>query len=463
MGRDRSVRIALLVVVDLLGTAGALVLAASGRFGNGVGSWRLLAVDDPALVFVGLLVVVPLVFGTLGLYRPSSRWTQLGELRGVLRGVVGLAITLLVLIVVFDLDTLSRVVLGLFLILELLVVSFVRVVWQRLARRLRRSRSDPQRLLVVGWSDAGADLTEAVGAEADLAIEVIGYLGDDQDLGLAHLGGVEDLERVLTSEVVDEVMLLGNAVGWNRVGTLAAVCAEQGKAVRIPLRDMGATLQHGEVEYIGGRPILSVSPAPERALELFVKRLIDVIGALVLGLASLVVLVFVVPVGLLVHGRPVLFSQERMGRNGRRFMLRKLRSMRPNADAEKAELLDQNEREGPAFKMDRDPRITSWGRFLRRTSLDELPQLWNVLRGDMSLVGPRPPLPDEVVAYDAWHRRRLAMKPGITGLWQVSARQDPSFDRWVEIDIDYIERWSLGLDLVILLRTIPAVLALGGR
>ena len=463
MGRDRAVRVALLVVVDLLGTAGALVLAALIRFGDGAGSWRLLAVDDPPLVFVGLLVTVPLVFGTLGLYRPSARWTQLGELRDVLRGVVVLGVTLLVLVVAFDLDTLSRVVLGLFVVLELLVVSLVRVVWHRLTRRLRRSRSDPQRLLIVGWSDAGADLTQAVAAEADLAIRVIGYLGDEDHVDLPRLGGVDDLAHVLATEVVDEVMLLGNAVGWNRVGSLAAVCAEQGKAVRIPLRDMGATLQHGEVEYIGGRPILSVSPAPERALELFVKRLLDVVGALSVGLVALVVLLVIVPIGLVGHGRPVLFSQERVGRNGRRFMLHKLRSMHPDADTEKAELLDQNEREGPAFKMEHDPRITPWGRFLRRTSLDELPQLWNVLRGDMSLVGPRPPLPDEVVAYDAWHRRRLAMKPGITGLWQVSARQDPSFDRWVEIDIDYIERWSLGLDLVILLRTIPAVLALGGR
>jgi lipopolysaccharide/colanic/teichoic acid biosynthesis glycosyltransferase len=137
--------------------------------------------------------------------------------------------------------------------------------------------------------------------------------------------------------------------------------------------------------------------------------------------------------------------------------------MVPDAEALRSEIAEHNEIRGPAFKVSHDPRVSPTGRVLRTTSLDELPQLWNVLRGEMSLVGPRPPLPDEVADYDVWHRRRLSMKPGITGLWQVAARREPEFDRWVRMDLEYIDRWSLWLDLKIIVRTIPAVLAHEGR
>jgi lipopolysaccharide/colanic/teichoic acid biosynthesis glycosyltransferase len=196
---------------------------------------------------------------------------------------------------------------------------------------------------------------------------------------------------------------------------------------------------------------------------LLVKRGIDII----LSAAALVVLSpFLLGIALVVRivdGPPVLFRQVRVGLHGRLFQLVKFRSMVPDAEERLAELQAHNEIQGHAFKVTNDPRLTRTGRWLRRTSIDELPQFWNVLRGEMSLVGPRPPLPREVRDYDVWHRRRLSMKPGITGLWQVAARHEPEFDRWVAIDLDYIDRWSLWLDLKIILRTIPAVLAGEGR
>jgi lipopolysaccharide/colanic/teichoic acid biosynthesis glycosyltransferase len=162
-------------------------------------------------------------------------------------------------------------------------------------------------------------------------------------------------------------------------------------------------------------------------------------------------------------GRPVLFRQQRVGEHGRRFTLLKFRTMTRDAEERLAELAAINEIRGRAFKLTDDPRLTRSGRFLRRTSLDELPQLVNVLRGEMSLVGPRPPLPREVEGYDVWHRRRLSMKPGMTGLWQVSARREPDFDRWVNVDLEYIDRWSLWLDVKIMLRTVPAMISQDGR
>lgn len=157
------------------------------------------------------------------------------------------------------------------------------------------------------------------------------------------------------------------------------------------------------------------------------------------------------------QGRPVLFRQTRVGRRGREFVMLKFRTMFQDAEARVDDLAVLNEIRGAAFKVTDDPRVSRLGHFLRRTSLDELPQLWNVLTGSMSLVGPRPPLPREVDSYDLWHRRRLSMKPGITGLWQVTARGDPDFDRWVAIDLEYIDRWTLRLDADILLRTVPAL------
>lgn len=203
----------------------------------------------------------------------------------------------------------------------------------------------------------------------------------------------------------------------------------------------------------------------DRRVELAVKRLMDILGAAA-ALVLLAPVLGLVALGIMVaQGRPVLFRQPRAGLGGRPFLIAKFRTMRVGADDERDALRDRNEVTGTAaaFKLTDDPRITRIGRFLRRSSLDELPQLWNVLRGEMSLVGPRPHPFDDVTRYEPWHLRRLSMKPGITGLWQVSARSDADFDRWVALDLEYIDNWSILLDLKVALKTIPALLRAEGR
>jgi lipopolysaccharide/colanic/teichoic acid biosynthesis glycosyltransferase len=197
---------------------------------------------------------------------------------------------------------------------------------------------------------------------------------------------------------------------------------------------------------------------------LAVKRAIDIAGAS-LGLVLLSPLFLAVALVIrAVDGSPVLFRQPRVGRYGRHFTILKFRTMTRDADTRRDQMRAHNEVSGnAAFKMTDDPRVTTLGRWLRRTSLDELPNLWNVLHGEMSLVGPRPHLLDEVAGYERWHRRRLAMKPGITGLWQVEARSATDFDEWIRKDLEYIDRWSLRLDLAILARTLPALLRAEGR
>jgi len=199
-------------------------------------------------------------------------------------------------------------------------------------------------------------------------------------------------------------------------------------------------------------------------LSLAAKRGLDIVGA-VAGLVILSPVLLGTAVAIaVVDGRPVLFRQPRAGQGGAPFLIAKFRTMGRDADAQRAALREQNEVAGGAsFKMTNDPRVTRLGRILRKTSIDELPQLWNVLRGEMSLVGPRPHPFDDLEGYEDWHFRRLSVKPGITGLWQVSGRGDADFDRWTRLDLEYIDRWSLMLDLKIMLRTIPAVLKAGGR
>jgi exopolysaccharide biosynthesis polyprenyl glycosylphosphotransferase len=207
-----------------------------------------------------------------------------------------------------------------------------------------------------------------------------------------------------------------------------------------------------------GIPMLTFDMTPTNAVALFVKRACDVIiSTFALVMISPLYLIVAILIKTTSQGG-VYFTQERCGLHGRKFKLYKFRTMEQNAEQKLKDLLVYNEMQGPVFKMENDPRITKIGKFLRKYSLDELPQLWNVFHGDMSLVGPRPPLPSEVKKYDPWHQRRLSIRPGITCIWQASGRNRISdFDQWVAMDLEYIDNWSLLLDFKILFKTIPAV------
>jgi exopolysaccharide biosynthesis polyprenyl glycosylphosphotransferase len=214
-----------------------------------------------------------------------------------------------------------------------------------------------------------------------------------------------------------------------------------------------------ELHEFDGFPLLSFSTTPTNEALLFVRRILDIIlaGFILVIFGPLVMLPAAILIKLTSSG-PVFFKQTRCGLNGRQFVMYKFRSMVTNAEQLRVELEGLNEMDGPVFKSSRDPRITGVGKIIRRRSIDELPQIFNVLRGDMSLVGPRPPLPAEVAKYERWQRRRLSMKPGMTCLWQISGRNEVSFDDWMKLDLTYIDNWSLLLDLKILLKTVPVVL-----
>ena len=255
--------------------------------------------------------------------------------------------------------------------------------------------------------------------------------------------------------MIDEVALCLPFSDWDRMNAIAHLCEEQGKIVRVPVDMLERAFSAGRFEDLDGTPVYSLVSGPDRLIALVVKRAFDIaVSALALVIGSPILLAIALSIRLR-DGAPVLFRQTRIGLHGRRFEMLKFRTMSIDAELRLEALMAHSEIEGAAFKMTDDPRVTRSGRVLRRSSLDELPQLWNVLLGEMSLVGPRPALPREVDTYDLWHRRRLSMKPGITGLWQVSARRSASFDAWAQLDLSYIDRWSLWLDIKILARTRP--------
>jgi len=228
--------------------------------------------------------------------------------------------------------------------------------------------------------------------------------------------------------------------------------------VRVQTEPFDLQIARWQVDELGGVPIVTIRSGPADGWQLAVKRLIDICGSVVLLLALTPILAIVALLIKMDSPGPVLYTQQRVGLNRRRFTLFKFRTMAAGADTQQPFLESLNEAEGPVFKIKDDPRVTRIGRILRRYSIDELPQLFNVLKGEMSLVGPRPLPVRDVERIDArWHKRRLSVKPGVTCLWQVNGRSDVSFDHWVRMDLEYIDTWSLGLDMKILLKTIPAV------
>jgi exopolysaccharide biosynthesis polyprenyl glycosylphosphotransferase len=322
-------------------------------------------------------------------------------------------------------------------------------------------------ILVVGLGDAAREFATRIDERWWLRLEILGFLGDATEgerlPEATYLGTVDDLTRILHERIVDDVAVClqpGDAsIGW-----VVTTARDEGKTIHMPVGVGPLDRAAASVEDLGGLTLVTVGVGPNQTLAMHVKRYVDIVGAIV-GLVVLSPILVVAAVAiLLTDGRPVLFRQQRAGLNGRPFRIVKFRTMTRDADSQRDALRASNEISGSAsFKLTEDPRVTRVGRVLRKTSIDELPQLWNVLKGEMSLVGPRPHPFDDVAGYAPWHRRRLSVKPGITGLWQVKGRLDPTFDHWVQLDLEYIDHWSIWLDFRLLLKTVPALLRAEGR
>jgi exopolysaccharide biosynthesis polyprenyl glycosylphosphotransferase len=353
-------------------------------------------------------------------------------------------------------------------LLIVILLSLTRLLRQWLAGYYRRRGAGLEHVLIIGAGEVGRAVMRTMVARPDLGYQVVGFLDDDPERGSSTmgrfkgLGPVDNLETVLLDEHVDEVIV---ALPWTyqrRILSVLRTCEQAGVRARVVPDILRLSLSHVDVDDLGGIPLIGVKDRQHDPGARLGKRLLD-IGLILLALPLIVVVSVLVAVAVKLDSPgPVLFRQERVGQRGRRITIYKFRSMHKGAEEQRAELEALNEADGPLFKIRNDPRMTRVGRIIRRTSLDELPQLVNIVRGEMSLVGPRPPLASEVALYQPWHLQRLDVPPGLTGLAQVSGRSDLTFDEVCLLDIYYAEQWSLALDVQILLRTIPHLLTGNG-
>jgi exopolysaccharide biosynthesis polyprenyl glycosylphosphotransferase len=360
------------------------------------------------------------------------------------------------------------------LFFAILLLPGARVLLQSVLHLARSQGFNFRQVLIVGRGPAARSFLEELNRNRGYGFRVIGALSfpDERERSETELEGaggvtrrqVEDLgeserfQEIFADLEVDQVLI--SPSGGTRDEEVSVICRGC-DTVGIPYLYSPGYLSENRVStqpvWLGSVPSLSFHAGNRPTARLVIKRIMDIVGA-GLGLLLLAPLFLVVAIVIKATDRgPVFFKQVRVGKGGRRFDCFKFRSMQCDAEETKELLLSRNESDGPTFKIRRDPRVTVMGRFLRKFSMDELPQLWNVLRGDMSLVGPRPPVPEEVLCYEWWQRRRLAVKPGLTCIWQVWGRNKVSFKRWVEMDIQYIEGWSLWLDAKLILHTFGVV------
>ena len=430
------------------------------------GSWAVSGIRPIELAIAyGALWAGTLWF--VGFYRLRTHWTLRAEVVGVLRATALAVAISLGALYVFNLTTVSRLFLGMLFVAQPAATTTLRVVLRRVLERLRSTGRIRREMLIIGAGPEAEAFANAVEESRGLGLHVVGHLRGPREettaVSRSVIGSIDDIENVLHQNVVDEVAVCLSPADWSYVEPATRICEEEGKIVRLSIRPLSGLFSGGILEEVGGQPIVTFLYGPDRVIGLALKRVFDLVvsGASLILLSPVLAAIAVYVV--VVAGRPVLFHQERIGLHGRVFNCLKFRTMVRDAEQLYPEIAHQSDIEGAAFKMTNDPRVIPATRWLRRTGLDELPQLWNVLRGEMSIVGPRPAPAREVDLYGVWHRRRLAMRPGLTGLWQVSDGRFAEFDRRATLDLDYIDRWSLWMDLLILLRTVPAVIKQNGN
>jgi exopolysaccharide biosynthesis polyprenyl glycosylphosphotransferase len=398
-------------------------------------------------------------------YNESGKTTLMQQFRLVGRtGILG-TLTLFAAAYILRIELPPRMTIVLFLVINVLLLFLNRLFFYYLIQYMREGGTFNRSILIVGSGEKAQRFVKSVSEHAEWSMDLIGFVEFDRAkvgqsvLGSQVLGTQEDLPNILHTHVIDEVVFAVPNRLLGECTDLLALCEQEGVRAIILSNFFSGLVASVETDILYDQPVLIYSSAKYKEWQLLVKRVFD-IGVSSIALLFLLPLLFVIALLVKVgDGGPIFYRWNVVGLNKKKFYGYKFRTMVVDADRLKEKLLAQNEMKGVVFKMKNDPRITRVGGILRKFSLDELPQLWSVLKGDMAIVGPRPPLENELNRFDSWHRRKLSVKPGLTCLWQVSGRSTiTDFDEWVKLDLAYIDNWSLWLDLKILLRTIPVVL-----
>lgn len=413
---------------------------------------------ESSVFFVGVFGSWLFILSSFWLYRSKRLASREDEFADVLRAVAFCTMILATLILLAEWHIFPKRFLLMFAIISFILLSAIRLFKRKLLKQFRLHGRNLRSVVVIGAGARGQKIVKLIKENPEIGYHFVGFVDDMNVPDI--LGKLPEISKVLAENVIDEVIIcLPIKTFYDQMETIAKAAEEQGITVRIYSDLFNLKLARAVAGEIGEAPILSLYTSRLSDWQMFVKNLIDFTGGLILLLLlSPLMLVIAVLIKLNSPG-PVFFIQERIGYNKRRFKMFKFRTMGVNAVAQQSELEALNEAEGPVFKIKNDPRITTVGRWLRKTSLDELPQLLNILLGDLSLVGPRPlPERDFQKFNKLWFNRRFSVKPGITCIWQISGRSETSFDKWILQDLEYIDKWSLTLDLKILLKTIPIVI-----
>jgi exopolysaccharide biosynthesis polyprenyl glycosylphosphotransferase len=464
----------LLIDIVLIG----LAFRATDYFAKGLGQ-DLGIVTHPRypLVLLMCTMIYLISFMFFGFYKTFRHQTLDQVFSMSLVGVLFGSMGVITLIFVLDVAGLNRGVLAVFSLTILALLICVRTMVFVFLRKFRVKGYNYKNVLIIGSKTRAQEMIEAIYQHPGAGYRVIGcleldnsFVGNKLNYGVEVIGTLrEHYSDIVMNQEIDELVF---AIPLDEVkdGADYVILAEEmGISIRVlpdwQIHRMTYSPGTASIYYdkFLGLPTLALSSIPQKETELLLKGAMDYAGgAALLALASPVMALTAIAIKLTSPG-PVLFRQTRSGLNGRKFTVYKFRSMVADAEQMREELKYFNEEDGPAFKIKDDPRLTPVGRFIRMTSIDELPQLINILKGEMSLVGPRPPIPEEVTHYRPWQRRRLSLKPGLTCIWQVKARNNTDFNTWMKLDLEYIDNWSLFLDMKLLLLTIPAVLSGTGR
>ena len=413
-----------------------------------------------------LFIIVPLWCANLywsGMYRSMRMRSALDIVGRVANSTLLTVVVFSGLAFILKLEFISRLFFILFMAMASLSLILEKAFIYLIVAYLRKRGYNYRRLLIVGTGKRAVHFIGRIRAHPEWGLKIVGVLDYEHDRicveyeDIEVLGTLKDITQILHRHSIDEVIFIVPRSKLAEMENYLYLCETEGVKATVAVDLFHLKIARLTQTEFDGTPLITFETTPSKEWQLFVKRIADVVlsgvGIILLSPLFIVVAILIK----IVSPGPVFYRQKRVGLNGRRFVFIKFRSMRQNAACELAGLISKNEMSGPVFKIKDDPRIYPLGRFLRKSSIDELPQLFNVFFGQMSLVGPRPPVFREVRQYEPWQRRRLSMRPGITCFWQVSGRNKLTFSEWMKLDLEYIDNWSLWLDFKILVQTIPVV------
>nr|MBA3450790.1 sugar transferase [Chloroflexia bacterium] len=460
---------AILVLSDALCVSAALYFSWYARyvleFGPEIEEFNFQPYSIYFPLQLWLVTVTIATFQLTGLYRTRRGLEWFDDIPSIVRGTAVGVMIVFTGVALSRYPASSRLTFILAWMFSSMLVVLGRALVQSLLALLYRRGIGIERVLVIGGNNLGRMIMQSLAARRHLGYEVAGFVDDDRlgDFGpFRHLGGIDDVERVALAERIDQVIVALPAASHGAILGIVDLCQRAKVRFKIVPDLYEMSLSRVDVDTVSGIPLIGLKAMAIQGINAVTKRGVDIVFATVaLVVCAPMMLLGAALIRLESHG-PVLYRQIRIGKDQQPFQMYKFRSMRQDAEGQREDLLREHDQDGRLFKDRNDPRRTRVGAVIRRWSLDELPQFWNVLLGDMSVVGPRPQIPQEVAGYEEWHGKRLAVSPGLTGLWQVSGRSELSFDEMVHYDVYYIQNWSLGLDFRILLRTIPAVLRARG-